>query len=63
MINNKNFKKVIFFISGVYDCLEKLSEEVGKKYLIGSVWMAILRSPRTKFSGLKYFIKNLPKLK
>jgi len=43
--------------------MEKLSEEVGRNYLIGSVWMAILRSPRTKFAGLKFLIKNLPKIK
>lgn len=43
--------------------MEKLSDEVGKNFLIGSVWMAILRSPRTKFPGLKYLIKNLPKAK
>lgn len=35
--------------------------EVGKQFLIGAVWMAIIRSPLTKLSGLKYLNKKIPK--
>lgn len=34
---------------------------MGQSYLIGVVWMAIIRSPLTKLSGLKYLNKKVPK--
>jgi hypothetical protein len=43
--------------------LDQCAKVVGRRYLIGAVWMAILRSPRAKLSGLKYLSKRLPKLK
>ena len=38
----------------VWKILDKLQGIAGEKYLIGSVWQAILKSDRAKNSGLKY---------
>lgn len=38
----------------VWKIIDKLQGIAGEKYLIGSVWQAILKSDRAKNSGLKY---------
>ena len=41
--------------------MDELIKIAGKKYLIGCVWQAILKSSMARNSGLKYLSKRLPK--
>ena len=46
----------------VYQTLDLLQKSVGRRYLIGSIWMAILRIPRCRSAGVKYLSKAITKL-
>ena len=35
---------------------------MGRRYFLGSVWMAILRLPRCRSAGIKYLAKCIPKM-
>lgn len=35
---------------------------MGRRYLIGSVWMAILRIPRCRSAGVKYLTKAIARM-
>ncbi len=35
---------------------------MGRRYFLGAVWMALLRIPRCRTSGIKYLSKFIPKL-
>lgn len=47
----------------VFSIMDNAGEAVGKKYLLGAVWMAVLRSSKVRNAGIKYLSKRLPKLK
>ena len=41
--------------------LVKTEEIVGTRIFYGSIWMALLRSPRTRMGGLKFIERKIPK--
>ncbi len=42
--------------------LLKIAKSAGRKYFIGALWMAILRSQRARNEGIKMLASLLPKL-
>jgi hypothetical protein len=41
--------------------LTETEKIVGTSAFYGSVWMALLRTPRTRFSAIKYLDKKIPR--
>ncbi|CAK55597.1 unnamed protein product (macronuclear) [Paramecium tetraurelia] len=42
--------------------LDELSQSAGRKFLIGSVWMSMLRSSKCRSSSIKYLSQKIPKM-
>lgn len=41
----------------IFDILNKLQSCVGEKFLIGAVWIAILRTPKVRTTAIQYLMK------
>ncbi|EGR29985.1 n-terminal domain protein [Ichthyophthirius multifiliis] len=57
---DENNQELLKEIHEIYTCIMVVC---GRKYFIGSFWMAIMRSDRGKGSGIKYLSKIIPKFK
>ena len=42
---------------------DRACEKIGRKFVIGCIWMAILRTGKVRAAGLKYLMKRIDKLK
>ena len=45
----------------VFGTLDKAMSCVGKKFFMGSIWMALLRCPKARLGGLKYLSRRIPR--
>lgn len=54
---NESLQKRVFLI------FDRACEKIGRKFVIGCIWMAILRTGKVRAAGLKYLMKRIDKLK
>ena len=42
----------------IYNLCDKISENYGRIWVDGAVWVNILKSPKVRVAGFKYFMKS-----